>query len=581
MDVIAKEITIMDLYGTSFTGKSRVKWLSCFLLLLSICEVMVAKANETTRSLLSEAVLEVDEAKRIEVIRKLSETGDDFVAEFFELWKQGEVFIHTDPVTAGRTVVTLAEPGLKTPSVASKVSDGKAFTGADGKVLSLVPADLKAADTSRALRKEMKETTEFLALASPEVKVRLDAAFTIGMMQKKENIPPLERRLEVEEDKGVRKKLREGIALSYLASGTSEESVRALGELAELKSVSGRDVIVTLIRKEEAATTGGKGDGVVLTAAKKALMKIDSYLAVVDTFGTAFRGLSLGSVLLIVALGLAITFGLMGVINMAHGEMIAIGAYTTYLTEKYFTSWFGAGSFGFEVYFLVAIPMAFIAASVFGAIMERGIIQFLYKRPLESLLATWGVSLIIQQSFRLIFGASNRQVNSPQWLMGSFEVSDVTLGYNRLFVILFAGLIVLGTWLLMTKTPIGLCIRSVMQNPQMAACMGIRTARVRMLTFAFGSGLAGLAGAFLSQIGNVGPALGQSYIVDSFMVVVAGGAGNLIGTVISALTIGLFDQVLQPFFGPVMGKVSVLIAIIIFLQWRPGGLFPTRSRALD
>ena len=542
---------------------------------------MVAKSNETTRSLLSEAVLEVDEAKRIEVIRKLSETGDDFVAEFFELWKQGEVFIHTDPVTAGRTVVTLAEPGLKTPSVASKVSDGKAFTGADGKVLSLVPADLKAADTSRALRKEMKETTEFLALASPEVKVRLDAAFTIGMMQKKENIPPLERRLEVEEDKGVRKKLREGIALSYLASGTSEESVRALGELAELKSVSGRDVIVTLIRKEEAATTGGKGDGVVLTAAKKALMKIDSYLAVVDTFGTAFRGLSLGSVLLIVALGLAITFGLMGVINMAHGEMIAIGAYTTYLTEKYFTSWFGAGSFGFEVYFLVAIPMAFIAASVFGAIMERGIIQFLYKRPLESLLATWGVSLIIQQSFRLIFGASNRQVNSPQWLMGSFEVSDVTLGYNRLFVILFAGLIVLGTWLLMTKTPIGLCIRSVMQNPQMAACMGIRTARVRMLTFAFGSGLAGLAGAFLSQIGNVGPALGQSYIVDSFMVVVAGGAGNLIGTVISALTIGLFDQVLQPFFGPVMGKVSVLIAIIIFLQWRPGGLFPTRSRALD
>jgi urea transport system permease protein len=581
MDVIAKEITIMDLYGTSFTGKSRVKWLSCFLLLLSICEVMVAKANETTRSLLSEAVLEVDEAKRIEVIRKLSETGDDFVAEFFELWKQGEVFIHTDPVTAGRTVVTLADPGLKTPSVASKVSDGKPFTGADGKVLSLVPSDLKAADTSRALRKEMKETTEFLALASPEVKVRLDAAFTIGMMQKKENIPPLERRLEVEEDKGVRKMLREGIALSYLASGTSEESVRALGELAELKSVSGRDVIVTLIRKEEAATTGGKGDGVVLTAANKALMKIDSYLAVVDTFGTAFRGLSLGSVLLIVALGLAITFGLMGVINMAHGEMIAIGAYTTYLTEKYFTSWFGAGSFGFEVYFLVAIPMAFITASVFGAIMERGIIQFLYKRPLESLLATWGVSLIIQQSFRLIFGASNRQVNSPQWLMGSFEVSDVTLGYNRLFVILFAGLIVLGTWLLMTKTPIGLCIRSVMQNPQMAACMGIRTARVRMLTFAFGSGLAGLAGAFLSQIGNVGPALGQSYIVDSFMVVVAGGAGNLIGTVISALTIGLFDQVLQPFFGPVMGKVSVLIAIIIFLQWRPGGLFPTRSRALD
>jgi len=556
------------------------RFVSLILPLLIVCGEIAAQSSELTIPLLNRAILETDEKKQIEFIRSLSETGDNYVAEFFETWKQGGVYIYIDPETGERIAVTPVDPASKNGGPVTKLADGKPLAGADGRVLSLSAADLKVVDTTRALRREMKETTEFLALASPDVKVRSAAAFTVGMMQKTENIPVLERRLEVEEDRDVKKKLREGIALSRLAGGSSEEAVDALKELADLNSVSGRDVIVTLIRKEEAAADGARNKA-VLAAAKKALASIDSYLVVVDTFGTAFRGLSLGSVLLIVALGLAITFGLMGVINMAHGEMIAIGAYTTYLTEKYFTAWFGAGSFGFEVYFLVAIPMAFITAALFGALMERGIIQFLYKRPLESLLATWGISLIIQQSFRLIFGASNRQVNSPQWLMGSFEVSDVTLGYNRLFVILFAGLIVLGTWLLMTKTPIGLCIRSVMQNPQMAACMGIRTARVRMLTFAFGSGLAGLAGAFLSQIGNVGPALGQSYIVDSFMVVVAGGAGNLIGTVISALTIGLFDQVLQPFFGPVMGKVSVLIAIIIFLQWRPGGLFPTKSRALD
>lgn len=573
---MSAEATEMDI----LTYISPRQFICLILLPVMAAREVAAQSSEQTLPLLNQALLETDGEKQIEFIRSLAETGDDFVAGFFEMWKQGGVYIFTDSDSGERVAVTLSEPGAKVPGPVTRVVDGKPLTGPDGEVLTLSATDMKVADTNRALRREMKETTEFLALASPDVKIRSDAAFTIGMMQKAENIPALERRLERENDRDVIRKLREGIALSRLASGNSEEAVSALEELADLHSVSGRDVIVTLIRREESAPEGERGD-VVVVAARKALASIDSYLVVVDTFGTAFRGLSLGSVLLIVALGLAITFGLMGVINMAHGEMIAIGAYTTYLTEKYFTAWFGAGSFGFEVYFLVAIPMAFITAALFGALMERGIIQFLYKRPLESLLATWGVSLIIQQSFRLIFGASNRQVNSPQWLMGSFEVSDVTLGYNRLFVILFAGLIVLGTWLLMTKTPIGLCIRSVMQNPQMAACMGIRTARVRMLTFAFGSGLAGLAGAFLSQIGNVGPALGQSYIVDSFMVVVAGGAGNLIGTVISALTIGLFDQVLQPFFGPVMGKVSVLIAIIIFLQWRPGGLFPTKSRALD
>jgi len=210
------------------------------------------------------------------------------------------------------------------------------------------------------------------------------------------------------------------------------------------------------------------------------------------------------------------------------------------------------------------------------------VIRYLYRRPLESLLATWGVSLILQQCFRMIFGANNVQVDSPAWLLGHFSVHDVSFGYNRVFVIALAIAIVIGTWLLLTKTPLGLLIRAVMQNRDMAACMGVRTERVNLLTFAFGSGLAGLAGAFLSQIGNVGPSLGQNYIVDCFMTVVVGGVGSIVGTVLAAFGIGTSDQVLQQLLGsPVLGKIIVLTAIILFLQWRPGGLFATRSRNLD
>ncbi|MDA0813572.1 MAG: urea ABC transporter permease subunit UrtB, partial [Verrucomicrobia bacterium] len=269
----------------------------------------------------------------------------------------------------------------------------------------------------------------------------------------------------------------------------------------------------------------------------------------------------------------------MGVINMAHGEMIAIGGYSAYMMEKWTTAMYGDSAL--QWYFLLAIPFSFLMAALAGLILERSVIRLLYRRPLESLLATWGVSLILEQVFRLYFGAANVQVNSPDWLQGSLVISDVSLGYNRMFVIGFAVLIVLGTVLLMAKTPLGLCIRAVMQNRDMAACVGIQTSKIRMMTFAFGSGLAGLAGCFLSQIGNVGPTMGQNYIVDSFMVVVAGGVGNLFGTVFASLGIGMTDQMLQPVLGPVMGKVCVLIAIIIFLQWRPGGLFAAKSRSLD
>ena len=298
-------------------------------------------------------------------------------------------------------------------------------------------------------------------------------------------------------------------------------------------------------------------------------------------FGDLFRGLSAGSVLLLIALGLAITFGLMGVINMAHGELMVVGAYSTFVVQNLFVSAFGAESLAFHFYFIAALPVAFAAAALVGLGLERGIIQFLYKRPLESLLATWGVSLALQQTFRLVFGPANVQINAPAWLQGSASLNDVLFAYNRLFVIGFAALVVFGVWLALNRTSLGLLVRAVMQNRQMASCIGVRATRVNMFTFAFGSGLAGLAGACLSQLGNVGPGMGQLHIIDAFMVVVSGGVGNVLGSVAASLGIGTVDQLLQPILGAVMGKILVLFAIILFLQWRPGGLFPTRSRSLD
>jgi urea transport system permease protein len=403
------------------------------------------------------------------------------------------------------------------------------------------------------------------------------------------------------------------MALIRLKDPREEVIIAALADLRDLHPLASADFVQ---RTMDAASDGTKP--AVVSAARATLRAVEIHRSRVDFLGTLFRGASLGSILLVAALGLAITFGLMRVINMAHGEMIAVGAYTTYLVQNIFGAGITLPCFGLSVplpglgltgpayqgYFLAAIPLSFVTAAVAGVALERGVIRFLYRRPLESLLATWGVSLVLQQGFRLMFGANNVQVSSPTYLSGNWLVHDVILGWNRVFVIGFAGLIVLGMWLVLTRTPLGLLIRASMQNRTMAACMGVRTERVNMLTFGLGSGLAGLAGAFLSQIGNVGPSLGQGYIIDSFMVVVVGGVGSLGGTILSAFGIGGVDQVLQqylPHVAPglswvpgiggflqnlaqdaaVFGKILVLAGIILFLQWRPAGLFVTRSRNLD
>jgi len=514
----------------------------------------------------------------------VTKTEHDLLAS----WNNGEIYLYDDP--SGKSIPIVLEQTDADKTRAFRVDTGELLQDSNGAPVMIDPTTATAADINAALRKKIQRTLDLLSLADPSPDVRRGTAFKLGTSQKPENLPILEARLKTERDAGVKNILLQATALIELAdSAHPDRQIAAANQLGKMNSIGGLDSVAGLADSKSAAPE-------VKQAAEKAAQSIRSYLAIVNFFGTIFRGFSLGSILLVSALGLAITFGLMGVINMAHGEMIAVGAYTTYVVENVFRDGLPLSPLGisiqlpglhlsgwlFQTYFIFAIPLSFLTAALAGLALERLVIRFLYRRVLESLLATWGVSLIMQQLFRLVFGANNVQVNSPSWLLGNFTISDVILGYNRIFVIVFAILIVVGTWLLLTKTPLGLFIRAVIQDRDMAACMGVPTQKVNMLTFAFGSGLAGLAGAFLSQIGNVGPSLGQSYIIDSFMTVVVGGVGSIAGTVVSAVGIGCSDQVLQQVLGsPVLGKITVLAGIILFLQWKPGGFFPTRSRSLD
>ena len=529
----------------------------------------------------------------------LADSGSKVAGDVLLAWTHDSLYLYAAP-DGSKVPVTLEDQlDADGKARAIRVADGNFVKDAGGKELRFTDSDLNSVMTDMRLRSAIQQTLDMLALANPDANARESAVTKLGNSQKESYIPVLQARLAKESDRRVKKAINEAIATLQLGDIDPAVQIAAANQLAALKSIGSLDNLNRLVGNP-------KTPPAVAKAAKNALGAIQYHIEWVNVFGTIFHGVSLGSILLVVALGLAITFGLMGIINMAHGEMIAVGAYTSYVVQNLF----GAGlafsialpfsiagkpiAFGLQLpglnatgwfyqsYFLFVIPLSFLMAALAGLVLERAVIQFLYRRPLESLLATWGVSLAMQQLFRMVFGANNVQVNSPSWLLGHFTINDVSFGYNRVFVIGFAILIVIGTWLLLSKTPLGLLIRAVMQNRAMASCLGVRTQRVNMMTFAFGSGLAGLAGAFLSQIGNVGPSLGQSYIVDSFMTVVVGGVGSIIGTVYSALGIGTADQVLQQVTGsPVTGKIVVLICIIAFLQWKPGGLFAIRSRSLD
>jgi len=563
------------------------------LILLYACGSLLGTSFAATpREIIAKALVTEDTSEQIKLVSGLVGQSDAGIPILLTKWKESEIYIYepTDPAGPKIAVLLTGEKDADDKLTAIRVDNDQPLLDRDGKPMRLSTDEATSSDTDADLRMAMKGVLDLLAVADPDPAKRLKVVEQMGLDQNIDNLGALETRAKIETDSQVKRALIQAIALVELKSEDPAKQIAAAKTLADLGSIPAQDALKTLARES------AESKPAVATAANDALAAIASHVRIVNTYGTIFRGLSLGSVLLVVAIGLAITFGLMGVINMAHGELIAVGAYTTYVVQNIFgpglalapfglkinLPGFGATGTAYDAYFIVALPLSFLVAALVGLVLERGIIQFLYRRPLESLLATWGVSLVMQQLFRLTFGANNVQVDSPHWLSGNWTVFDVIFGWNRVFVICFAIAIVAGTWALLNKTPLGLFIRAVMQNRAMAACMGVPTERVNMLTFAFGSGLAGLAGAFLSQIGNVGPSLGQSYIVDSFMTVVVGGVGSIFGTVISALGIGVTDQSLQQILGnPVLGKILVLGAIILFLQWKPAGLFVTKSRSLE
>jgi urea transport system permease protein len=555
-------------------------------------------ADSAVRQQLAKTLLSTGDEQQTN-LTELAGTGSKLVRDVLTAWTRDSIFLVDGPDNTKIPVLLEDQTDADGKARAIRIIDGQFLKDDKGQELRFAATDMTTADTDMRLRSAIQQTLDALALSDPNPDARRSAILKLGNSGKEKNLPLLQARLEKETDAETKKSLHEAIALLQLGSADPAIQTSAVQKLAALNSIGSLDILKRL-------AADPKADPSVIKQTKQAISSIEEHIQWVNFFGTIFRGFSLGSILLVVALGLAITFGLMGVINMAHGEMIAVGAYTCYVVQNIFGSGFGfnvilpfsiAGhplSFGmhlpglnatgwfYESYFLFALPLSFLMAALAGLVIERSVIRFLYRRPLESLLATWGISLVMQQCFRMVFGANNVQVNSPSWLQGHFSVNDVLFGYNRVFVIGFAVVIVIGTWLLLTKTPLGLLIRAVMQNRNMASCVGVRTDRVNMLTFAFGSGLAGLAGSFLSQIGNVGPSMGQDHIVNAFMTVVVGGVGSIVGTVYSALGVGTGDQVLQQVTGsPVAGKIVMLVLIILFLQWKPGGLFAIRSRSLD
>ncbi|WP_285131592.1 urea ABC transporter permease subunit UrtB [Leclercia adecarboxylata] len=410
-------------------------------------------------------------------------------------------------------------------------------------------------------------------LAGDSVTERLAAAKQLQRDPQPQMLPFLQRQLASENDDAVRQVLSLAVASLQLTSiqpAVRQQAVTLLGESSD-PEVQARLLPYTHPQTEP--------DAGVREAAAESLRQIQHRQTISDLLGQAFMGLSLGSILLLAALGLAITYGLLGVINMAHGEMLMLGAYATWMVQQamaqFTPQWL-------TFYPLVALPVAFALTAGVGMALERTVIRHLYGRPLETLLATWGISLMLIQLVRMIFGAQNLEVANPAWLSGGVQVyASLILPWNRLVVLGFVLLVLFFTWLILNKTRLGLNVRAVTQNRSMAACCGVPTGRVDMLAFGLGSGIAGLGGVALSQLGNVGPELGQGYIIDSFLVVVLGGVGQLAGSVAAAFGLGIFNKILEPQMGAVLGKIVILVAIILFIQKRPQGLFALKGRVID
>jgi urea transport system permease protein len=487
---------------------------------------------------------------RVEALNKALASADDKTAAFLQSLLDDAVKTSADKVVV--------------------VKDGKGFDAVTGAEVP-VPDGAEDVINNNRMRGELESALAGLKLFSKDEVTRRAGIKTLQAESDESKLPLIEKAFAAEQNTELKAQL--GLIRAAVLLGSDDKAKRLIA--ATLLSQSGQASTKTVLLERLKVET----EPDVKAALTASLNTVEGALAWGDKLGAIFSGISLGSILLLVALGLAITYGLMGVINMAHGELMMIGAYATYVVQGLFQKYLPGA---FDWYLLAAVPVAFIASALMGALLERSVIRFLYGRPLETLLATWGISLMLQQAVRSIFGAQNVGVENPVWMSGGVQVlGNLSLPYNRLVIIGFAIAVLLGMAWLIGKTRLGLFVRGVTQNRPIASAMGVNTARIDTYAFALGSGIAGLAGCALSQVGNVGPDLGQGYIVDSFMVVVLGGVGQLAGTVYAAMGLGVLNKFLEGWTGAVLAKIAVLVLIIVFIQKRPQGIFAMKGRSAE
>jgi urea transport system permease protein len=562
-----------DVFGSEISVKRlppKGGWRSFWLLLVLSLGVRFAHAQLPSDNDLLPILGELREAGYADkeaIVEKLTRTGHPSVGPILNAFIEDRLYFRNDD----QSIVLI------------KAAEGDAGEAKEFQLLSpvsLKPAGSAPVDsltkigTNNRLRRMLRTTAARFGLSSPDAKLRLDAVRNMLRSLDEETLTLLRDQGARETNADVKQAIEIGLALAAVDGNDAEARVAAIATLGSSLSPDVRNKLASLVEQ----TPDGafvEPDARVREAAASALKGIDRWRTFYAGVETLFFGLSLGSVLVLVAIGLAITFGVMGVINMAHGELMMLGAYTTYVVQA-------AMPQRIEISILIAIPAAFVVAGLTGVLIERTIIRYLYGRPLETLLATFGVSLVLQQLVRSVFSALNREVKTPEWMSGAWQLNDaLSITYNRMYIVLFT-LMVFGVLLAVLKrTRAGLEIRAVAQNRAMARAMGIRSAWIDVLTFGLGSGIAGIAGVALSQLTNVGPNLGQSYIIDSFMVVVFGGVGNLWGALIGGMSMGIVNKLLEPYSGAVLAKILVLVALILFIQRRPRGLFPQVGRSAE
>jgi urea transport system permease protein len=533
------------------------------LLALSGLALVIASATGAVQGaplvpadLIHDLALGENDAK-VKAMGALVATGSEGALEVLQALQDGEI------QTAGDTVL--------------RIKGDKATDLATGNAVVPLPPSRDDVVLNNRVRRELATAIATLKLAAPDRAVRLAAAQGLQSGADEDALPAIERALAKEQDPEIKGLLTLTRATVQLGGTDKAKRIAAIRALAESRDPNTKTLLLPLVEKK-----GGEfveTDSDVRAEAELSLRAIEGRLATGEMVGRMFSGVSLGSVLLLAALGLAITYGLMGVINMAHGELMMIGAYATYVIQNLFRSHLPGA---FDWYLVAAVPVAFATSALVGMALERSVIRFLYGRPLETLLATWGISLILIQAMRTVFGAQNVQVENPAWMSGGIHLfSNLVLPWNRIVIIGFAAAVVALIAALLTRTRLGLFVRGVTQNRSMASSLGVPTGRVDTYAFGLGSGIAGLAGCALSQIGNVGPDLGQTYIVDSFMVVVLGGVGQLAGTVYAAMGLGIVNKFLEAWSGAVLAKIAVLVFIIVFIQKRPQGLFALKGRMAE